>query len=251
MDGIRAGGGAARCPVHPAGTPGPGVLRGRRDHRGARVRRGRGRAATRTGHLGLDRSARSSAWRWSWPRSASPAGSAGCTAGCSGSRPASRSAPPRRSGPAPGCSAGLTGGCATGTAGGPSGTPGSSCRSRWPRDTPSSRWRSAFADAAYPLIWALFRHHPAGTKIGPLNAVAPVPLGHWTIETWPGTWSAALVGVVCVVAGRVAGARHRRRRRAGGAPPARPQPGQRAGADQGDRGRGHRRRAPPGRARPA
>ena len=57
------------------------------------------------------------------------------------------------------------------------------------------------ADAVYPLIWPLFRHHPAGTKIGPLNAVAPVPLGHWTIETWPGTLSAALVGVVCVVAG--------------------------------------------------
>lgn len=57
------------------------------------------------------------------------------------------------------------------------------------------------ADAVYPLIWPLFRNHPAGTKIGPLNAVAPVPLGHWTIETWPGTLSAALVGVVCVVAG--------------------------------------------------
>jgi signal transduction histidine kinase len=57
------------------------------------------------------------------------------------------------------------------------------------------------ADAVYPLVWLLFRNHPAGTKIGPLNAVAPVPLGHWTIGTWPGTWGAALVGAVCVVAG--------------------------------------------------
>ena len=57
------------------------------------------------------------------------------------------------------------------------------------------------ADAAYPLIWLLFRNHSAGTRIGPLNAVAPVPNGHWTIGTWPGTLGAALVGAVCVVAG--------------------------------------------------
>jgi signal transduction histidine kinase len=56
-------------------------------------------------------------------------------------------------------------------------------------------------EIVYPLAWVLLRNHPAGTKIGPLNAVAPVPLGHWTIETLPGTASAALVGVVCVVAG--------------------------------------------------
>ena len=56
-------------------------------------------------------------------------------------------------------------------------------------------------EIVYPLAWVLFRNHPAGTKIGPLNAVAPVPLGHWTIQTLAGTWSATLVGVVCVVAG--------------------------------------------------
>jgi signal transduction histidine kinase len=57
------------------------------------------------------------------------------------------------------------------------------------------------AEVLYPLIWVLFRNHPAGTKIGPLHAIAPVPLGHWTIETWPGTWSGTVVGVVSVVAG--------------------------------------------------
>jgi signal transduction histidine kinase len=57
------------------------------------------------------------------------------------------------------------------------------------------------AEVLYPLIWALFRNHPAGTKIGPLHAIVPVPLGHWTIETWPGTWSATAAGVVSVVAG--------------------------------------------------
>jgi signal transduction histidine kinase len=57
------------------------------------------------------------------------------------------------------------------------------------------------AEVLYPLIWALFRNHPAGTKIGPLHAIAPVPLGHWTIETWPGTWGATVVGLVSVVAG--------------------------------------------------
>ena len=47
----------------------------------------------------------------------------------------------------------------------------------------------------------LFRHHPAGTKLGPLIAVAPVPHGHVAIETLPGTLSAVLLGVVCVIAG--------------------------------------------------
>jgi signal transduction histidine kinase len=56
-------------------------------------------------------------------------------------------------------------------------------------------------EVVYPLAWVLFRHHPAGTKIGPMMAIAPVPNGHWAIETLPGTLSATLVGAVCVVAG--------------------------------------------------
>jgi signal transduction histidine kinase len=57
------------------------------------------------------------------------------------------------------------------------------------------------ADLSYPLIWLLFRNHPSGTTLGPLNAVAPVPHGHWTIATFPGTFVALLVGGVSVVAG--------------------------------------------------
>jgi signal transduction histidine kinase len=57
------------------------------------------------------------------------------------------------------------------------------------------------ADLSYPLVWLLFRNHQAGTELRPLNAVVPLPNGHWTIETWPGTLPTALAGAVCVVAG--------------------------------------------------
>jgi signal transduction histidine kinase len=53
----------------------------------------------------------------------------------------------------------------------------------------------------YPLAWALFRNHPAGTKLSPMIAAAPVPHGHWAIETIGGTWTASLSGAGCVLAG--------------------------------------------------
>jgi len=56
-------------------------------------------------------------------------------------------------------------------------------------------------DFVYPLVWLLFRNHSAGTRLGPLIAVAPAPGGHWAIETLPGTLAASLAGVICVVAG--------------------------------------------------
>jgi signal transduction histidine kinase len=57
------------------------------------------------------------------------------------------------------------------------------------------------ADCTYPLLWLLFRHHPAGTKLGPLTALVPVSNSYWAIETWPGTLGAALAGAASVVAG--------------------------------------------------
>jgi energy-coupling factor transporter ATP-binding protein EcfA2 len=57
------------------------------------------------------------------------------------------------------------------------------------------------ADFVYPLVWLLFRNHSAGTKLGPLIAVAPIPDRHWAIDTLPGTLTASLAGVGCVVAG--------------------------------------------------
>lgn len=56
-------------------------------------------------------------------------------------------------------------------------------------------------DLVCPLVWLGFRNHLAGTRLGPLIAVLPVPDGHLAIETWAGTWAAALAGTVCVVAG--------------------------------------------------
>jgi signal transduction histidine kinase len=56
-------------------------------------------------------------------------------------------------------------------------------------------------DITYPLVWVLFRHHPAGTKLSPMIAAVPVPDGHVAIATLPGTLLAVLLGVPCVIAG--------------------------------------------------
>jgi signal transduction histidine kinase len=56
-------------------------------------------------------------------------------------------------------------------------------------------------DCSYPLVWLLFRNHPAGTRLSPLQAVVPVPYGHLAISTWPGTFAAALIGAASVLAG--------------------------------------------------
>jgi hypothetical protein len=57
-------------------------------------------------------------------------------------------------------------------------------------------------DLCYPLSWLLFRTHPEPReRQGPMVAVVPVPSGHWATWTLPGTLSAALAGVVCLVAG--------------------------------------------------
>ena len=53
----------------------------------------------------------------------------------------------------------------------------------------------------YPLAWALFRNHPAGTKLSPMIGAVPVPHGHWAIETIGGTWTASLAAAGCVLAG--------------------------------------------------
>jgi signal transduction histidine kinase len=53
-------------------------------------------------------------------------------------------------------------------------------------------------DFCYPLIWVLFRH---GNQ-APLPMLQPLPFGGSPkIDTWLGTYFAALVGVACVVAG--------------------------------------------------
>jgi signal transduction histidine kinase len=56
-------------------------------------------------------------------------------------------------------------------------------------------------DLCYPLYWALFRNHPGGDG-SPLAALQPIPFGgNFTIYSWPGTFLAALLGAVCVLAG--------------------------------------------------
>ncbi|HTR90534.1 MAG TPA: sensor domain-containing protein [Trebonia sp.] len=57
------------------------------------------------------------------------------------------------------------------------------------------------ADISYPLVWLLFRHRPAGTRLGPLIAVTPVPDIQVAIDTLPGTLLAVVLGAASVLAG--------------------------------------------------
>jgi signal transduction histidine kinase len=53
-------------------------------------------------------------------------------------------------------------------------------------------------DLSYPVVWLVFRHGNSG----PLRILQPLPFGGSpSVSSWPGTYFAALVGVVCVVAG--------------------------------------------------
>ncbi len=56
-------------------------------------------------------------------------------------------------------------------------------------------------DMTYPEVWLLFRNHAAGTRLSPLSVQAPLPGLDFRVSTWPGTFSAALVGVGWLLAG--------------------------------------------------
>ena len=56
-------------------------------------------------------------------------------------------------------------------------------------------------DLCYPVLWLLFRSHPGG-NLSPLTALQPLPFGgSIKVYSFPGTYLAALLGAVCVVAG--------------------------------------------------
>ena len=56
-------------------------------------------------------------------------------------------------------------------------------------------------DLCYPVVWLLFRDHPGGNP-APLAALQPLPFGgSIKVYSFPGTYLAALLGAVCVVAG--------------------------------------------------
>jgi len=57
-------------------------------------------------------------------------------------------------------------------------------------------------DVSYPLIWPLFRTHPAGAHLSPLHTLSPVPPAY-AVYNWPETLVAALIGVAYVAAGIV------------------------------------------------
>ncbi len=56
-------------------------------------------------------------------------------------------------------------------------------------------------DLSYPVVWVLFRNPPLGHP-DPLRMLQPLPFGGSpSISSWLGSYFAALVGAVCVVAG--------------------------------------------------
>jgi signal transduction histidine kinase len=56
-------------------------------------------------------------------------------------------------------------------------------------------------DLSYPVDWLLFRNHSTGAGLGGLVAVVPIPFGgNFQINSWLGTYPAAIAGAACVVA---------------------------------------------------
>ncbi len=49
-------------------------------------------------------------------------------------------------------------------------------------------WAYGVFSVTSPVWWLMFRSHPAGTRL------SPVHLGGLAVETWPGTWLAAVAG---------------------------------------------------------
>jgi signal transduction histidine kinase len=49
-------------------------------------------------------------------------------------------------------------------------------------------WAYGVFSVTSPVWWPMFRNHPAGTRL------SPVHLGGFAVETWPGTWLAAVAG---------------------------------------------------------
>jgi signal transduction histidine kinase len=56
-------------------------------------------------------------------------------------------------------------------------------------------------DLSYPVDWLLFHHQSSGARLLGLVAVVPIPFGgSFQINSWLGTYPAAIAGAACVVA---------------------------------------------------
>ena len=61
---------------------------------------------------------------------------------------------------------------------------------------------AGLADLSYPLWWPLFRNHPPGTRLGPVDVLNPFAAGGSVlhITSYPGTFAAFAVGMAGVLA---------------------------------------------------
>jgi signal transduction histidine kinase len=61
-------------------------------------------------------------------------------------------------------------------------------------------WVNGVINLSYPLWWPLFRNSPPGTHPNPVAAVTPLPFGNIEVSSWWGTFLAAIVGALLVLA---------------------------------------------------
>jgi signal transduction histidine kinase len=55
-------------------------------------------------------------------------------------------------------------------------------------------------DITYPVDWLLFRNHPPGSQLSPLDVTVPLSFGRtYKVYNWPETFLAALAGLACLV----------------------------------------------------
>jgi signal transduction histidine kinase len=55
-------------------------------------------------------------------------------------------------------------------------------------------WAYGVFSVTSPVWWLMFRNHPAGTHL------SPVRFGSLAVDTWPGTWLAAVIGAAILLA---------------------------------------------------
>jgi signal transduction histidine kinase len=60
-------------------------------------------------------------------------------------------------------------------------------------------WGSGLVNMTYPIWWEGFRNHPPGTQLRPVPVIMLLPMGHFQVATYPGTFAAFAVGAATVL----------------------------------------------------
>ena len=64
----------------------------------------------------------------------------------------------------------------------------------------TASWLVGVVDLSYPIWWYGFRNHPPGVQLDPVAVLTVLPMGHFSINSYPATFAAAAVGALTLAA---------------------------------------------------